>query len=274
MCIVSAVALPLQADWTETNNDGGPGGLDYFPYWVAAYNGSAPGPATDWYTAADLAPTWGTDPGWSGNVVAISDADATAYAAENHVELFTDVRAYVAVSTVDRDEEFGVMVRASEFEMDDPPTAVTCYAATFSFNDAVNVGDPMEFNLYKIAAGVIVDETTVNPLVPVGSDDYIVAIELVAVGGDVSAWLYDDYGDATAVAELSMYDSSPLPAGYTGVINLDYETADGIGALYDTLSSEIVPEPSALAMMALGATVFVRRKRGGIAFVRRVGLRR
>ena len=86
-----AVVSPLQADWLETNADGSPsGGLDYLPYWVAAWNGSSPNPATDWYTASYLSTWYGTDPGWTGWVVNITDADATAYAAANQVESFTD----------------------------------------------------------------------------------------------------------------------------------------------------------------------------------------
>jgi len=184
-----------------------------------------------------LALTWGTDPGWFDNVVAITDADATAYAAENQVEDFWRARAYVAVSTVDPDEEFGAMIRAGEFDMDDPPTAVTCYAATFNFNNAVNVGDPMEFKLYKIVDGVATAEVLANPGVPAGSDDYIVAVELIAIGRHITARLYDDYGDATAVQELYLYDYDYLAAGDTGVTALDYDATVGIGALYDTLSA-------------------------------------
>jgi len=238
LCGVLVLAATLRADWTETNNDGGPGGLDQ-PGWVAAYNGSAPGPATNWYDAEDdLAPTWGTDPGWVDNVVAISDADATAYAAANQVSDFFNVRAYVAVSTIDPDEEFGAMVRANQFAMDDPPTAVTCYAATFNYDNAVNVGDPMEFKLYKIVNGVPAAQAVANPGVPAGADDYIVAIELTAVGRRITARLFEDYGDATPVAELSLYDYYRLDAGDTGVTALDYDGTAAIGALYDTLSSE------------------------------------
>ena len=238
LCAVLAAAVPAQADWTETNNDGGPGGLDQ-PGWVAAYNGSAPGPATTWYEASDLALAgWGSDPGWTDNVVAITDADATAYAAENQVlPDFWRARAHVAVSTQDPDEEFGAMVRAGAFNMDDPPTAVTSYAATFNFNNAVNVGDPMEFNLYKIVDGVVVSSVTANPLVPAGSDDLIVAIKLEAVGRHVRAWLYDDYPYTNQVASLYLYDYDFLPAGDTGVTALDYDATVGIGALYDTLSA-------------------------------------
>jgi hypothetical protein len=234
--MVLAAALPLQADWTETNNDGGPGGLDQ-PGWVAAYNGSAPGPATNWHTAANLAAAgWGTDPGWTGNVVAITDADATAYAAANQVlPDFWRARAEVAVSTQDPDEEFGAMVRASQFNMDDPPTAVTAYAATFNFNNAVGVGDPMEFKLYKIVNGVPTAELTAHPLVPASFDDFIVAIKLEAVGRHIRARLYDDTGDAVPLADLSLYDYDYLPAGDTGVTALDYDATVGIGALYDTL---------------------------------------
>ena len=236
--IVLAAALPLQADWTETNNDGGPGGLDQ-PGWVAAYNGSAPGPATNWHTAANLAAAgWGTDPGWTGNVVAITDADATAYAAANQVlPDFWRAKATVAVSTADSDEEFGAMVRANQFNMDDPPTAVTAYAATFNFNNATGIGDPMEFKLYKIVNGVPTMEVTANPLVPAGFDDYIVAVELEAVGRHITARLYDDYGDAIDIAELSLYDYDYLPPGDTGVTALDYDATVGIGALYDTLAA-------------------------------------
>ena len=236
--IVSAVALPLQADWTETNNDGDVGGLDQ-PGWVAAYNGSAPVPATTWYEASDLAIAgWGIDPGWTDNVVAITDADATAYAAANQVlPDFWRASAYVAVSTQDADEEFGAMVRATQFAMGNLPTAVTCYAATFNFNNAVNVGDEMEFKLYKIVNGVPTTEITSNPLVPAGSDDLIVAVELVAVGRHITARLYDDYGDATPVDELYFYDYNFLAAGDTGVTALDYDATVGIGALYDTLAA-------------------------------------
>jgi len=169
-------------------------------------------------------------------VVAITDLDATAYAAANQVlPDFWRAKAVVAVSTQDPDEEFGAMVRANQFNMDDPPTAVSCYAATFNFNNAVGVGDPLEFKLYKIVNGVPTAEITANPLVPAGFDDFILSVELQAVGRHITARLYDDTGDASALATLDLYDYDFLPEGDTGVTALDYDATVGIGALYDTL---------------------------------------
>ena len=261
MAAIVALTSAASADWTETNNDGGPGGLDYAANWVAAWNGSAPVPATAWYTAGALASTFGTDPGWSGNVVNITDADASAYAAANTFESFTDVKATVAVSTADIDEEFGVLVRASSFAHGAAITAVNGYGATFSVNGATAVGDPMKFSLYKIVAGAVVAQNVKNPLVPANFDDFIVSVELTAEGGQINARLFDDTGDAAPLATAHLTDATPLPGGYTGVVNLDAQ-ADGISAYYDTLSSQAIPEPATLALLAIGApAITARRKR-------------
>ncbi len=53
MCLMAAVlafGFAASGDWCETNNDGGPGGLDYMAHWVVAWNGSAPVPAKAWNT--------------------------------------------------------------------------------------------------------------------------------------------------------------------------------------------------------------------------------
>ena len=253
----------VHADWTETNKDGTPGGgLDYLEHWVAAWNGANPAPATTWDTAANLATWYGTDPGWIGNVVNITDADATAYAAANKVESFTDVQATVSVSTTDLDEEFGVMVRASAFDHADPVTNVTAYAATFSANNAMNPGDPMEFNLYKIINGAIDNSQTLNPRVPAGFDDLIVTIELSAVGSSITAKLFEDADSTNALAIITFDEpGNELPDGYTGVINLDYESADGISAYYDTLSSVTIPEPATLTLLTAALLILPKRKR-------------
>ena len=263
MVAVLAFGSAASADWIETNNDGGPGGLDYSAYWVAAWNGSDPAPATTWYTAAALAGTFGTDAGWTGNVVNITDADAFAYAAANKVESFTDVKATVAVSTSDIDEEFGVLVRASNFSHGGSITTVDGYGATFSVDGATEVGQPMKFSLYKIVDGVVVAQDIEAPLVPASLDDFIVFIELTAEGGEIDARLFSDTGDSVALATAHLTDASPLPGGYTGVINLDAQ-ADGISAYYDTLSSQAIPEPTTLTLAALGLLSFVfytRRRR-------------
>ena len=263
MCVLAAMLAfgsTARADWTETNNDGGPGGLDYAATWVAAWNGSAPVPATNWFTAAALSGTFGTDPGWTGNVVNITDADATAYAAANKIESFTDVKATVAVSTSDTSEEFGVLVRASSFLHGDPITAVDGYGATFSANGAAAEGDPMKFSLYKIVDGVVVLSDIKNPLVPAGFDDFIASIELTAEGGQISAKLFMDTGDAVPLATAGFTDASPLPGGYTGVINLDMDTV-GISAYYDTLVSETIPEPATMSVLLLGGLMAIRRRR-------------
>lgn len=260
MAVVLTLGSSASGDWCETNNDGGPGGLDYMASWVAAWNGGLPAPATTWYTAAELAPTFGTDPGWTGNVVNITDADAYAYAAANKVESFTDVRATVAVSTSDIDEEFGVLVRASDFSHGDPVTAVDGYGATFSADGATQVGDPMKFSLYKIVGGVVVAQDVTTPLVPADFDDYIVSIELAAVGGEIDARLFMDTGDSVPLATAHLTDPTPLPGGYTGVVNLDAQ-ADGISAFYDTLHAQVIPEPATLCLLGLGSLGLLRRRR-------------
>lgn len=257
-----------RADWTETNKDGVPGGgLDYLDYWVAVYNGTDPGPTTTWDTAANLATWFGTDPGWTGNVVHIADNDATAYAAANKVESFTNVRVTAAVSTIDIDEEFGIIARASTFDFDDEITDVSAYAATFSANNAQNPGDPMQFNLYKIVNGVIDESWTANPEVPNDFDDLITWIELSVCdtvnGPRVDARLFDDADSSSPLATLSMTDDSanPFTQGYTGVINLDTASPDGIGSYYDTLSSITIPEPGSLTLLAATVILMSRRRR-------------
>lgn len=262
-CVISAILAtgsPVRADWCETNNDGGPGGLDHAAHWVAAWNGVPPAPATTWYTAAALAPTFGTDPGWVGNVVNVTDADAFAYAAANKVESFTDVKASVAVSTSDIDEEFGVLVRAGNFSHGAPIAAVDGYGATFSVNGATQAGDPMKFSLYKIVGGVVVAQDVKAPPVPANFDDFVVSIELTAVGGQINARLFMDTGDAVPLATVGLTDASPLPGGYTGVINLDAQ-ADGISAYYDTLCSQVIPEPATLGLLSLGGLALIGRRR-------------
>ena len=54
-------------------------------------------------------------------------------------------------------------------------------------------------------------------------------------------------------------DRSPLPSGYTGVINLDTQ-GDGISALYDTLCSELIPEPATTALLGAAAVVLLPRR--------------
>jgi len=249
---------PALGDWSETNNDGGPGGLDHAATWVAAWNGSAPVPATSWDTATNLAGTFGTDPGWTGNVVSISDSDATAYAAANKVESFTDVKAAVAVSTADVSEEFGVLVRASNFAHGSAITAVSGYGATFSLNGA-GLGDPMKFSLYKIVNGAIVAQDVRSPLLGAGADDYIAYMELTAEGSQITAKLFMDAGDASPIATASLTDSS-IASGYTGVINLDPDSL-GISSYYDTLTSEVIPEPATMGLLALGGAFVLRRRR-------------
>ncbi len=262
-CVLVAsltLASQVRADWTETNNDGGPGALDHAATWVAAWNGAIPGPDTGWDTAANLAAAgFGSDPGWTGNVVNISDEDATAYAAANKVESFTDVKATVAVSTGDTSEEFGVLVRASNFAHGAAISAVSGYGATFSADGADAVGEPIKFSLYKISGGAIVLSDVKTPLVPSGFDDFIAYIELTAEGSEITAKLFMDKGDSSPIASASLTDASPIAGGYTGVINLDLDSA-GIDAYYDTLTSEAIPEPATLSALLLGG-IFVLRRR-------------
>ncbi len=259
LIVTLALAPVALGDWTETNNDGGAGALDHAATWVAAWNGSAPVPATTWDTAANLdIAGFGSDPGWVGNVVNISDLDATAYAAANKVESFTDVKATVAVSTSDVSEEFGVLVRASNFAHGSAITAVSGYGATFSLNNA-GVGDPMKFSLYKIVNGVIVASDIASPLLTAGADDYIAYIELTAEGSAITAKLFMDKGDASPIATTSLTDSS-IASGYTGVINLDQDSL-GLDAYYDTLTSEVIPEPAAMALLLIGLPAILRRRK-------------
>jgi len=250
------------ADWTETNNDGGPGGLDYLDDWVAVWqDADEENPDTEWFEAADLAATYGTDSGWQDNVVLLSDEDAVAYVAANKVESFTDVTVTCGLSTVDTDEEFGVVARCGDIDFDDPITEVTCYAATFNANDAGAVGEPMAFALYKIEGGAITASVASAPLVPAGYDDYILCVELTVVGGTVTAKLFEDCDSPSPLSTLEWVDASPLGGGYSGAIDLDTASADGIGSYYDTLSSVIVPEPSAALLLAAAAVGPLRRRR-------------
>ena len=261
--LLVAVGTVAWGDWVETNNDGGAGALDYESTWVAIYDGDTTKPVTSWHTAANLAAAgFGSDPGWTGNVIAITDDDTQRFAAENKFELFTDVRVTAATSTVDVstlsvdiEEEFGVMARAGEFFDGDPINTLDAYAATFSVDGATALNDPMKFSLYKIVNGAAVATETDHPLVTSSLDDFIVSIELTATGGQITARLFEDSGDLTPIATLSMDDSSPLPAGYSGVLCWDVASPNGIGALYDTLESVAVPEPSAMVLLAIGIAV-------------------
>jgi len=259
--IVFAAAGPVAADWTETNKDGTPGGgLDYLANWYAVFNGAAPDPATTWDTAGNLAGVYGTDPGWVGNVVHITDADATAYAAVNNVESFTDVKASVAVSVEDLTEEFGLLVRSTEIDWSDDITDVSAYAATFSANGALTGTDPTLFSLYKIDSGVIDPSKTQTANVAAGDfTDLISFIELSAMGSTVTAKLYDDADSTSPLATLSFADST-YTSGYTGVIDLDLDSA-GIGSYWDTLDSQVVPEPATITLLVIGAVGLIRRRR-------------
>lgn len=265
VCLTTLTVLAVgisHADWCETNKDGtSGGGLDYLDYWVASWNGSTPNPATNWYTDAELSGWFGTDPGWTGNIVNITDADATAYAAANKFESFFDVKATVSVSTTDLDEEFGLTVRASDFSHGDPITAVNAYAATFSANNALNTGEPMKFTLYKIVDGIVEYSEVANPLVPAEFDDLIVFIELTAIGNQITAKLFDDADSTSPLSTIDWQDnSSPLTSGYTGVINLDYDSADGISSYYDTLNSVVIPEPCSIVLLSLGSLLLRKRR--------------
>ena len=258
----------VQADWLETNKDGTPGGgLDYLNYWVAAWNGpDTQNPGTTWETAINLGTAgFGFDAGWVGNVVNIEDEDSTSYAAQNQYESFADVKATVAVSTIDLDEEFGLIVRADTFAMGDPFTNVTAYAATFNADNATGFGSPTEFKLYKIVNGEIVHTETANPVVPASLNDVISFIELSVEGNYIRARLFEDADSVTPVADIDytdLYgdaDGDPLLSGYTGVINLEGSTSDGLMSYYDTLSSVVIPEPSTMILLAWGGVGFLRR---------------
>ena len=261
--LVAVAACTSQADWCETLKDGtAGGGLDYDGYWVAAWNGSTPNPASDWYTATELSSWFGTDAGWHENVINISDGDATAYVAENKVESFSDVRSTVSVSTSDLDEEFGVMVRASAFDHGDSIAAVTGYAATFSANNAAALGDPMKFTLYKIVDGVIDYSVVKNPGVPAVFDDLIAFIELTAEGDTITARLFDDAESSSPLETITWQDTDgPLTSGYTGVVNLDWESANGLDSYYDTLCSVAIPEPATVFLLGLGGVLLRRRRK-------------
>lgn len=257
--LLAASGSMALGDWVETNNDAEVAGrdLDYEDYWVAIDDGSGSQPVRNWFTAGELATAgFGSDDGWTGNVIEITDDanDARIFAAENTWEPFTDVRVTVATSTYDTDEEFGAMARASYFEDDYSIDTLNAYAATFSANNAGS-GDPMKFTLYKIVGGDIDVSLVASPLAE-SYDDYIVSIELEVVGGMVTARLFEDTGDAGPIAELILDDSSsPLPAGYSGVLCLDLIEADGIGVLYDTLESVAIPEPGILTLLVAGLGV-------------------
>ncbi|MBN1591111.1 MAG: hypothetical protein JW888_16475 [Pirellulales bacterium] len=240
------------AAWVETNNDGGPGQLDHETDWVAAYNGSTPKPATSW-SKADVPPAsnFGIDPGWVDNVIQIADADATAFAAANHVETFDKVRVTVSCTTSDLDEEFGVMAHMSYFGPDSPITVVSGYAATFSANNADEVGELLKLSIYKIVNGGVLASEVIFPELLAMPDDFIFAVELTVADNTITARLYEDRGDAIPMAEAEMIDTSPLPAGYSGVLSLDVASANGISAFYDTLVSEI-PEPGMLTLLIAG----------------------
>ncbi|MBN1457084.1 MAG: PEP-CTERM sorting domain-containing protein [Sedimentisphaerales bacterium] len=253
------------ADWVETNNDGGIGALDYSE-WVSIWNGSDPGPDTIWDTAANLgAAGFGYDPGWVGNVINISDADATVLVSENTVESFTDVSATVAVSTTDTDEEFGLMVHASDFNFYGAGIGdVTAYAATFNGNDGLN--NQLEFNLYKIVNGTAVHTITAHPSIPAGYNDYIMFVELSIEDNNVSAKLFEDADMSNLLASLSytdLYgdaDGNPLLSGYTGVINLDGAVSDGLNSYWDTLTCTGIPEPATLLLLGIGGMLLRRRQ--------------
>ena len=255
--LLAASGSAALGDWVETNNDAGIPGkdLDYEGYWAAAYDGGLPKPATSWSTAAQLnTDGFGSDDGWTGNVIKITDADATRFAAENHVDSFFDVCVTAATSTYDTNEEFGVMARASYFANEGSIATLDAYAATFSANDAAP-GQPMKFSLYKIVNGMATIAHVANPLAEASYDDYIVSIELTVIDNDVTARLFEDTGDTVPIATLNIFDDpSPLSAGYSGVLCWDAE-ADGIGVLYDTLSSIAVPEPGTLTLLMVGLGV-------------------
>lgn len=270
-----SVGMPLlfaataRADWVETNKDGVPGGgLDYLEYWVAAWNGpDAAPPSTTWDTAGNLgAAGFGYDVGWYDNVVNLADGDSTSYAAQNKYESFGDVKVTVAVSTIDTDEEFGVIARASEFQHGDDFTGVTAYAATFNANDSPGIGSPMEFKLYKIVNGQIAHTSTTYPLTP-EFDDYITFIELSVVGNHVAARLFEDADSTSPLSTIDWYDlygdgdGDPLLTGYSGVVNLEGDTADGLCSYYDTLASVVIPEPVTLSLLLLGALAALRARR-------------
>ena len=61
----------------------------------------------------------------------------------------------------------------------------------------------------------------------------------------------DLYGDG---------DGDPLLAGYTGVINLEGDTPDGLCSYYDTLTS-VVPEPATLSLLLFAGLAALKRRR-------------
>ena len=260
-------SVTVQADWTETNKDGTPGGgLDYLAHWVAAWNGTDEyDPGTTWDTATNLGNAgFGFDAGWYDNVVNIEDEDSTKYAAQNKYESFTTVKATVAVSTTDTDEEFGLIIRSSAFNMSDPFSSVTAYAATFNADNASGIGSPTEFKLYKIVNGAVSEVAKVTPAVPAGFDDYITFIELSASGNHIRAKLFEDADSAVPMADIEYTDlfgdsdGDPLMSGYTGVINLEGQVIDGLNSYYDTLSSTSVPEPATIFLLTLGFPIISR----------------
>ena len=272
MCVLrySAVALVVilligsslaLGDWTETNHDGGTGQLDYDPYWVALYNGSTPNPVRSWSKAYQPpASNFGSDPGWIDNVIEINDADTTVFAAANTFETFDRVRVTVACTTSDPSEEFGVMARMNDLTS---LANLDGYGATFSANNAANLGDPLKFTLYKFVDGSPEVTMVANPARPV-VDDAVFWIELIADGDQISAQLFEDTGDTAPMAELSFTDTTPLSAGYSGVICLDYDSA-GMDAYYDTLNSSAIPEPSTLVLLVSWLMVgLLARRRGNM----------